>query len=83
VAAQSAASQEGLSSMSELACSQLLHASFLLRLSFDHEDGGHMSDSFERTTRHYIPEGRTLHNHCCENLKFHPTNVCSSFSMIT
>jgi hypothetical protein len=24
---------------------------------------------FQRTTRHYIPEQRTLHNHRCENLK--------------
>jgi hypothetical protein len=24
---------------------------------------------FQQTTQHYIPEGRTLHNHRCENLK--------------
>jgi hypothetical protein len=24
---------------------------------------------FQRTTQHYIPEDRTLHNHQCENLK--------------
>jgi hypothetical protein len=24
---------------------------------------------FQRATRHYIPEDRTLHNHRCENLK--------------
>jgi hypothetical protein len=23
---------------------------------------------FNRTTRRYIPEDRTIHNHCCENL---------------
>jgi hypothetical protein len=27
------------------------------------------SVDFQRTTRRYIPEGRTLHNHRCENLK--------------
>jgi hypothetical protein len=26
---------------------------------------------FRRTTRRYIPENRTLHNHRCENLKFY------------
>jgi hypothetical protein len=25
---------------------------------------------FQRTTRRYVPEDRTLHNHRCENLKF-------------
>jgi hypothetical protein len=24
---------------------------------------------FQRTTRHYIPEDRTLNDHSCENLK--------------
>jgi hypothetical protein len=24
----------------------------------------------QQTTRRYIPEDDTLHNHCCENLKF-------------
>jgi hypothetical protein len=28
-----------------------------------------MSVAFQRTTRRYIPEDRTLHNHRCENLK--------------
>jgi hypothetical protein len=28
-----------------------------------------MSVNFQRTTRRYIPEDSTLHNHCCENLK--------------
>jgi hypothetical protein len=27
------------------------------------------SADFQRTTRRYIPEGRTLHNHRCENLR--------------
>jgi hypothetical protein len=29
------------------------------------------SVDFKRTTRCYIPEDITLHNHCCENLKSH------------
>jgi hypothetical protein len=29
------------------------------------------SVDFQRTTRRYIPEGSTLHNHRCENLKSH------------
>jgi hypothetical protein len=27
------------------------------------------SGDFQQTTRCYIPEDRTLHNHLCENLK--------------
>jgi hypothetical protein len=27
------------------------------------------SVDFQRTARHYIPEDRPLHNHCCESLK--------------
>jgi hypothetical protein len=46
---------------------------FLLGLFFDHEDGGDMFlrniFDFQRTTRSYIPEDRTLHKHRCENLK--------------
>jgi hypothetical protein len=30
-----------------------------------------MSVEFQRTTRRYIPEARTLHNHHCENLEFY------------
>jgi hypothetical protein len=26
---------------------------------------------FQPTTRRYIPEDRTLHNRCCENLKYY------------
>jgi hypothetical protein len=26
---------------------------------------------FRRSTRRYIPEDRTVHNHRCENLKYH------------
>jgi hypothetical protein len=29
------------------------------------------SAEYQRTTRHYISEDRTLHNHRCENLRFH------------
>jgi hypothetical protein len=49
------------------------HAGFLLGLSFDHDNGGdsspEMSVDFQWTTCCYIPQDRTLHNHCCENLK--------------
>jgi hypothetical protein len=31
---------------------------------------------FQRTTQHYIPEDRTLHNHCCENLKSYVEDWC-------
>jgi hypothetical protein len=34
-----------------------------------------MSVDFPWTTWHYIPEHRTLHNHCCENLKSHIYNA--------
>jgi hypothetical protein len=36
------------------------------------------SVDFERITRRYIPEDRTLHNHRCENLKSHfrVFNIC-------
>jgi hypothetical protein len=32
------------------------------------------SVNFQRTIRRYVPEDRTLHNHRCENLKFHTVN---------
>jgi hypothetical protein len=44
------------------------HACFLIGTLFDPEDGWKSVD-FQRTTRRYIPENRTLHNHLCENLK--------------
>jgi aspartate/tyrosine/aromatic aminotransferase len=34
-----------------------------------------MSVGFQRTTWRYIPEARTLHNHCCEKLKSWNENV--------
>jgi hypothetical protein len=33
------------------------------------------SVDFQRTTRRYIPEDSTLHNHRCENLKSY-TGIC-------
>jgi hypothetical protein len=33
------------------------------------------SVDFQRTTRHYIPEYRTLHNHRCENFKSYMLTV--------
>jgi hypothetical protein len=50
----------------------LLHAGFLLGLLFNSEDEGNIflqNVYFHQTTRRYIPEDRTLHNHHCENLK--------------
>jgi hypothetical protein len=47
------------------------HVGFLLGLFFDHEDGGDMF----RTTRRYIPEDGTLHNHRFENLKSYITDL--------
>jgi hypothetical protein len=40
----------------------------ILRCLFDTGDGGcETSVDFQRTTRRYIPEDSTHHNHCCEN----------------
>jgi hypothetical protein len=43
------------------------------RLLIDPADGGDMFlrnvGLHKRTTRHYAPEERTLHDHCCDNLK--------------
>jgi hypothetical protein len=50
----------------------LLHTGFLLGF-FESEDGGDMTIlnviDFHRIARRYIPEGRTLRNHRCENLR--------------
>jgi hypothetical protein len=35
------------------------------------------SIDFQRATRRYIPEDRTLHNHRCENLRFHIRKITS------
>jgi hypothetical protein len=45
------------------------HAGFLLGLFFDREDRCDMFLRNIRTTRRYIPEDSTLHNHRCENLR--------------
>jgi hypothetical protein len=34
------------------------------------------SADFQLTTRRYISEDRTLHNHCCENLKSYIIKNC-------
>jgi hypothetical protein len=34
------------------------------------------SVDFQRTARRYIPEDRTLYNHCCENLRSYMNCVC-------
>jgi Fe2+ transport system protein B len=36
-----------------------------------------MSVHFQQTTRYYIPDDRTLHNHHCENLKSYLLSVSS------
>jgi hypothetical protein len=49
----------------------LCHAAFSFGLIFDPKDDGDISYEipvdFQRITRRYIPEDRTLHNHRCEN----------------
>jgi hypothetical protein len=40
------------------------------------------SVEFKRTTRCYIPEDSTLHNHRCENLKSYITEVVYSLSLL-
>jgi hypothetical protein len=52
----------------------LLPRGFLLGLFFDPEVGGDIFlrdvGNFQRTTRRFILEDRTLHTHICKNLKF-------------
>jgi hypothetical protein len=40
------------------------------------------SIDFQRTTRRYIPEDSTLHNHYCKNLKSYMT-LCVSYEVGT
>jgi hypothetical protein len=53
----------------------LVRPGFLFGLFIGPEDGGDMLllniVEFQQTTRRYIPEDRTLHNHRCETS--HPT----------
>jgi hypothetical protein len=54
----------------------LFHAGFLrgfLILKMEVTFSSETSDDFQRTTRRYIPEYRTLHNHRCESLKSYIT----------
>jgi hypothetical protein len=48
----------------------LLHAGFLTGLLFDAEDGSDISPETCVEIKGTIPEDVTLHNHCCENLKY-------------
>jgi hypothetical protein len=53
----------------------LLSRCYLVGFFFDPEDRGDVllkrRGDFEQTSRRYIPEDRTFHNHRCENLKFY------------
>jgi hypothetical protein len=40
------------------------------------------SIDFHRTTWHYIPEDRTLHKHCCTNVKSYVLGCCCCFPFI-
>jgi hypothetical protein len=51
-------------------CFMLLSCSaYFLTLKMEAICSSEKSVHFQWTTRRYIPEDRTLHNHCCENLK--------------
>jgi hypothetical protein len=63
----------------------LLSRSFLAQLIFSALEkeaicSSETSVDSERTTRRYIPEDGTLHNHRCENLKSYDT--CNSFDSV-
>jgi hypothetical protein len=57
-----------------------LHTGFLLGFSSTLKMEGTCSSEtsvdFQRTTQHYIPEARALHNHRCENLKSYNASFC-------
>jgi hypothetical protein len=52
--------------------SWLVHSSIL---KMEATCSSKVSVDFQRTTRCYIPENRTLHNHCCVNLKSYQRKV--------
>jgi hypothetical protein len=43
--------------------------------------GGKQSLEFQWTTQPYVPEDSTLHNHCCENLKYYNTKTFSLYAL--
>jgi hypothetical protein len=61
------------------------HSDFLLGLFFNPEDGGDIFFSnvgdLQRTTRRYVPEVSTPHNHQCENLKFYILHCYSNVTL--
>jgi hypothetical protein len=50
------------------------YLAYSLTLKMEATCSSKMSVDFEWTTQRYIPEDRTLHNHCCENLKSYNYN---------
>jgi hypothetical protein len=44
-------------------------------LKMEAKSSSETSVDFQRTTRRYIPEHRTLHNHRCENLKYYSEDI--------
>jgi hypothetical protein len=44
-------------------------SAYSLTLKMEATYSSETSDDFQWTTWHYIPEDKTLHNHCCKNLR--------------